>query len=81
MKLPDKVYIILKWIMILATPICTFILGILAAVKTGDTAAIITAVIGGLGTLAGVIVKVSDNAYKKETKQIQAEFEAMMEGK
>lgn len=66
MKLPDKVYIVMKWIMLLATPICTFILGILAAVQTGEPAAIITAVLGGLGTLAGVIIKISDSEYKKE---------------
>lgn len=66
MKLPDKVYIVLKWIMLLATPVCTFILGILAAVQTGEPAAIITAVIGGLGTLAGVIIKISDMTYRKE---------------
>lgn len=66
MKLPDKVYLILKWVMLLATPLCTFILGILAAVQTGDVSAIITAVIGGLGTLAGVIIKISDSVYQKE---------------
>lgn len=65
MKLPDKVYLILKWIMLLATPLCVFILGILDACKTGEPAAIITAVIGGLGTLAGVIIKISDSAYYK----------------
>ena len=65
MQLPDKVYLILKWVMLLATPVCTFILGIIAAVQTGDISAIITAVIGGLGTLAGVIIKISDTAYKK----------------
>ena len=65
MQLPDKVYLILKWVMLLATPVCTFILGIIAAVQTGDISAIITAIIGGLGTLAGVIIKISDTAYKK----------------
>ena len=66
MKLPDSVYIALKWIMLLATPVCTFILGIIAAVQTGDVTAIITAVLGGIGTLAGIIIKISDSAYKKE---------------
>lgn len=66
MKLPDKVYDILKWVMLLATPVCTFILGIIAAVQTGEIPAIITAVIGGLGTLAGVIIKISDAEYKKQ---------------
>ena len=66
MKLPDKVYIVLKWIMLLATPVCTFVLGIIAAIQTGDVSAIITAVLGGLGTLAGVIIKISDTQYRKE---------------
>lgn len=66
MRLPDKVYDVLKWVMLLATPVCTFILGIIAAVQTGDVSAIITATIGGLGTLAGVIIKISDTTYRKE---------------
>lgn len=66
MKLPDKVYDVLKWIMLLAGPVTTFILGIIAAVNTGDVSAIITAVLGGIGTLAGVIIKISDGQYKKE---------------
>ena len=67
MKLPNKVYDILKWIMLLATPVCTFILGIIAAVQTGgDVSAIVTAVLGGLGTLAGAIIKISDGVYRKE---------------
>ena len=65
MKLPDNVYIILKWVMLLATPICTFIIGVYEAIETGSLAAIVTAVIGGLGTLAGVIIKISDTAYRK----------------
>lgn len=69
MKLPDKVYDILKWVMLLATPVCTFILGIIAAVQTGEIPAIITAVIGGLGTLAGVIIKISDAEYKKQLSE------------
>lgn len=69
MKLPDKVYDILKWVMLLATPVCTFILGIIAAVQTGEIPAIITAVIGGIGTLAGVIIKISDAEYKKQLSE------------
>lgn len=69
MKLPDKVYDVLKWVMLLATPVCTFVLGILAAIQTGDPSAIITATIGGLGTLAGIIIKISDATYKKITEK------------
>lgn len=72
MKLPDNVYIALKWIMFLATPVCTFILGVIAAVQTGDPAAIITAVIGGIGTLAGIIIKISDSVYQKELENGKA---------
>lgn len=66
MKLPDNVYIIMKWIMLLATPVCTFIIGVYEAIQTGSFAAIVTAIIGGLGTLAGVIIKISDTQYRKE---------------
>lgn len=66
MILNDKTYETLKWIMLLATPLCTFILGVCSACQSGDVATIITAVIGGLGTLAGVIIKVSDTNYRKE---------------
>jgi hypothetical protein len=66
MKLPDKVYDVLKWIMLLAGPVTTFILGIIAAANTGDVSAIITAVLGGIGTLAGIIIKISDGQYRKE---------------
>ena len=67
MRLPDKVYDILKWIMLLAVPVGTFILGIISAIQTGDMVAIVTAICGGLETLIGVIIKVSDSFYKKET--------------
>lgn len=66
MKLSDKAYQILKWTMILAAPICTFIVGIIQAVQTGDPIAITTAVLGGLGTLAGIVIKASDIQYYKE---------------
>ena len=36
MKLPNKVYDILKWIMILAVPFATFIVSIIDAVATVD---------------------------------------------
>ena len=51
MILNEKFYAILKWTMFLATPVLTFVLGVVAAISTGDVTAIITAIIGGLGTL------------------------------
>ena len=66
MVLPDKVYNVLKWIMILGVPVATFIIGIIDAVNTGSPAAVVTAVFGGAATLAGVIIKASDTAYKRQ---------------
>ena len=66
MKLPNKVYDILKWIMLLAVPVGTFIMSLIAAIATKNASAIITAVFSGLASLAGAIIKVSDNEYKKE---------------
>lgn len=66
MRLPDNVYDILKWVMLLAVPVGTFVLGLITAFQTGDPAAIITAVCGGLETLIGVILKISDSFYKKQ---------------
>ena len=71
MRLPDKVYNILKWVMLLAVPICTFITALIAAIQTGDPTAIITTVISGLGSLAGAVIKISDSEYKKELKEEQ----------
>lgn len=65
MKLPNKVYDILKWIMILGVPVATFIIGIINAINTGSPEAIVTAVFSGLATLAGVIIKASDISYQK----------------
>lgn len=71
MRLPDKVYNILKWIMLLAVPIGTFVTSLIVAIQTGDPTAIVTTVISGLGSLAGAIIKISDNEYKKELKEGQ----------
>lgn len=71
MKLPDNVYNILKWIMFLAVPICTFITALIAAIQTGDPTAITTTVISGLGSLAGAVIKISDSEYKKKLKEEQ----------
>lgn len=69
MKLPNRVYDILKWIMILAVPLATFVTALIASIQTGDMTAIITTVISGLGTLAGAIIKASDVEYQKELKE------------
>lgn len=71
MRLPDKVYDILKWVMFLAVPVATFIQGIILAAQTGDIVAIIVAVGGGIETLIGIILKISDSFYKKEITGVE----------
>lgn len=73
MKLPNKVYDVLKWIMFLGVPVATFIIGILAAINpdiASTAGPVITAILGGASTLAGIIIKISDGNYQKE-KQLE----------
>ena len=66
MRLPDKVYDILKWIMILAVPFATFIVSVIDAFATGDPRSIIMAIFSGIAELIGIIIKISDGVYKKQ---------------
>ena len=70
MKLSNKAYDVLKAISLTAGYIVTFITGILAVVLPTDTGkfvlAIVTAVIGGAGTLAGQILRISSKRYYDE---------------
>lgn len=65
MQIPNKVYDILKVVVWIAPPFLTFVLGLINAIQTGDIIAIVTAVIGGLGTLAGTLLEVSCVNYRK----------------
>lgn len=69
MILNDKLYKIMKWVNILAVPIATFLIGVVNAVMTGSIEAIITAIIGGVGTVAGIIIKESDRNYYNSKEQ------------
>ena len=66
MKLPDWLYDILKWVMILGVPVGAFITSLIAAFATKDPSAIITAIFTGIASIAGIIIKASDSAYQKE---------------
>ena len=70
MKLSNKAYDVLKAISLTAGYILTFVTGILAVVLPTDTGkfvvAIVTAVIGGAGTLAGQILRISSKRYYDE---------------
>ena len=66
MKLPDKVYDILKWVLLLVVPVGSFITSVIVSIQTGDVKAIIAAVATGIESLVGLIIKISDSNYKKE---------------
>ncbi len=70
MKLSNRAYDIIKAISLTAGYILTFVTGILAVVLPTDTGkfvlAIVTAVIGGAGTLAGQILRISSKRYYGE---------------
>lgn len=70
MKLSNRAYDVLKAISLTAGYIVTFISGILAVVLPTDTGkfvmAIVTAVIGGAGILAGQILRISSKRYYDE---------------
>lgn len=70
MKLSNRAYDIIKAISLTAGYILTFVTGILAVVLPTDTGkfvvAIVTAVIGGAGTLAGQILRISSKKYYDE---------------
>lgn len=68
MRLPDKVYDILKWVFLLVVPVGSFITSIIVSIQTGDVKAIIAAVATGIESLVGLIIKISDSNYKKELK-------------
>ena len=68
MKLPDRVYDILKWVACIAIPaLNTFLAVILPAVGTADsTTRTVTIIIGATGTFIGALIGVSCYNYNKE---------------
>lgn len=69
MKLPNKVYDVLKIIVWIAPSALVFIISVGEAILTGDWKAIVTAVISGLGTFAGSLLTKSNAEYYKEQKE------------
>lgn len=69
MKISNKAYDIAKFIMLIAPSFLAFVIGLVSAIQTGDWQAITTAVIGGLGTLAGAFLEVSSKMYWKDREQ------------
>lgn len=65
--LPDKVYLVLKWIAVIAIPaIVTFLSVVLPAVKVApETVNTITTIISAVGVLIGTLIGVSTYGYNK----------------
>lgn len=69
MKMNNRTYDILKFIMLIAPSLSAFIIGLITAILTGDWRAIVTAAVGGLGTFAGAILEVSSKMYWSEQNE------------
>ena len=66
MKLSNKMYDVAKFIMLIAPSLTAFVIGLVTAILTGDWKAIVTAAIGGIGTLAGAFLEASSKIYWDE---------------
>ena len=66
--LPDKVYDVLKWLILIFAPaLITFISGL--GVVLGFDATVVTAIIGLIATFPGSLIGVSTKAYNKEKER------------
>lgn len=73
--LPDKVYDVLKWLILIFAPaLITFISGL--GVVLGFDATVITAIIGLVATFIGSLIGVSTKAYNDEKKR-KENFESL----
>ena len=68
MKLPDKVYDVLKWILVIFVPSTITLISSLGALL-GFDATIINGIIGIVATFVGSLVGISTVAYNKEQKR------------
>lgn len=71
MKLPDKVYNILKWIALICIPAVSIFLSVVLGVLEVDpkTINIIVTIISAIGTLIGSLIGVSTANYNKSKKE------------
>lgn len=67
MILPDKVYDILKWILIRFVPALVFLISTLGVIYHFDTE-VITATIGAIATFVATLLGISNYNYNKQDK-------------
>lgn len=77
MKIPDKVYDILKWVALICIPALVTFLSVVLGVLDVDpkTVNVIVTIISAVGTLIGTLIGVSTSAYKKEKEEANKIFE------
>lgn len=68
LKLPDKVYNILKWVALICIPAVVVFLSVVLGVLdiNPKTVNIIVTIISAIGTLIGSLIGVSNSNYNKE---------------
>ena len=71
MRIPDKVYNILKWLCLICIPAIVTFLSVVLGVLDVDpqTTNIILTIITAVGTLIGSLIGVSTKAYNKEQQE------------
>ena len=65
MKLPNKIYDILKWVSLLAIPTVTLIMSI-SDVIGFPYGTIVAGIVSAIGVFAGAVIKISTDNYNKE---------------
>lgn len=68
MKLPDKLYDILKWLVIIVLPACATLYAALASVWGWPFAEQVTTTITAVDTFLGAVLCISAANYHKEDK-------------
>jgi len=68
MKLPNKVYDNMKWVLTIATPAVIVLIKVLGTIYNFNTD-VITATIAAFATFAGSLFMVSSTQYKKGDKK------------
>lgn len=78
MRIPDKIYDLLKWIALIAIPALVTFLSVVLGVLDVDpkTVNIIVTIIAAIGTLIGSLIGVSTSAYNKEKEEADKVFKA-----
>lgn len=68
MRIPDKVYNVLKWLCLICIPAVVTFLSVVLGVLNADprTVNILVTILAAVGTLIGSLIGVSTSAYNKE---------------